>query len=80
MIIPVRCFSCNKILASKYSTYKRLNEEMNFSNDDIVSSLNDVKAFQQNLAKSSEIFNKLGVDRYCCKKHLLTHVELIEKI
>ena len=24
MIIPVRCFTCNRVLASKYKTYKQI--------------------------------------------------------
>jgi len=30
--------------------------------------------------KQMRIFDKLGVKRYCCKRHLLTHVDLINII
>jgi DNA-directed RNA polymerase subunit N (RpoN/RPB10) len=27
-----------------------------------------------------QILNALGLNRYCCRKHMLTHVDLLEKI
>jgi DNA-directed RNA polymerase I, II, and III subunit RPABC5 len=29
---------------------------------------------------TGEILNKLGLKRYCCRRMLLTHVDLIEKL
>ena len=30
--------------------------------------------------KASEILNSLGVNRYCCRRMLLSHVEIIDEI
>jgi DNA-directed RNA polymerase subunit N (RpoN/RPB10) len=27
-----------------------------------------------------QVLNDLGLKRYCCRKHMLTHVDLIDKI
>jgi DNA-directed RNA polymerase I, II, and III subunit RPABC5 len=59
MIIPIRCFSCGKIVGNKWKEYKTLLE----TEDDI-----------------GLILNKIGLKRYCCRRMLLTHTELIEKI
>lgn len=80
MIIPVRCFTCNKVLGSKYATYLKLNQINKPIEEDIVSSLDDTEDFNKKLENSRELFEKLGIKRYCCKRHLLTHVDLIEKI
>ncbi len=59
MIIPVRCFTCGKVIGNKWQSYQ--------------DSLKNGK-------KSNEILDELGLQRYCCRRMLLTHVELIDKI
>ena len=79
MIIPIRCFTCNKVLASLYKEYLRLNEiNKNQSNNEIIADLEGILSRKD--TKNIEIFKKLGIDRYCCRRHLLSHVDLIQKI
>ncbi|RKP27952.1 8 kDa subunit-domain-containing protein [Syncephalis pseudoplumigaleata] len=59
MIIPVRCFSCGKIVGDKWETY--------FS-------------YLQDNVPEGEALDRLGLQRYCCRRMLLTHVDLIEKL
>ena len=35
---------------------------------------------QKEGANPAEILNQLGLRRYCCRRMLLTHVDLIEKL
>lgn len=81
MIIPVRCFTCNKVLSSKYEAYLKLSKINKSVDEDIMSSIisNDAD-FNEKIETSKELFSKIGITRYCCKRHLLTHVDLIEKI
>lgn len=61
MIIPIRCFTCGKLIADKWIEYeKRVNELDNNKNDNM-----------------KNIFKDLNIDRYCCKRMLLSHVDLI---
>lgn len=60
MIIPVRCFTCGKVIGNKYESYFRLMEE--------------------NENKAGEAMTELGLKRYCCRRMVLTHVDLIEKL
>jgi len=80
MIIPIRCFSCNKIIASKFKRYQELLSEMNLDKDgkksEKMHDMDDEKTNKQ----TTEIFKILGIERYCCKRHLLSHVNLIQKI
>lgn len=61
MLIPVRCFTCNKIVGRKsmWDTYCKLTK-------------NNVDA--------DEIFKKIGLRRYCCKRMYITHIDLIDEV
>ena len=66
MLIPVKCFSCNKLLANKYEKYTELVKAKNYKND-----------YDRN---DEEIFKKLKIRRYCCRRMLLTQRDMIEKL
>ena len=59
MIIPVRCFTCGKVIGNKWDSYLFL--------------------LQQDHPEPVAL-DKLGLQRYCCRRMLLTHVDLIEKL
>lgn len=82
MIIPIRCFTCNNIIASKYNKYLELsqNTHENMIDNDIINTIDNKELFNKNFEKNMDIFKQLGIERYCCKRHLLTHVNLIENI
>ena len=59
MLVPVRCFTCGKLDADKYSDY-------------------------QTRIKTGEdpkiVLDNLGMERYCCRRMLLTTVETIQQV
>ena len=59
MIIPIRCFTCGKVIGNKWDRYLQL--------------LNNKK-------EMSEIFQDLGLNRYCCRRMIISHVDLITKL
>ncbi|KAE9968839.1 DNA-directed RNA Polymerase II subunit L [Venturia inaequalis] len=59
MIIPVRCFSCGKVVGDLWERYLELIE-------------GDVD--------DGEAMTQLGLNRYCCRRMMMTHVDLIEKL
>ncbi|KAG8700376.1 DNA-directed RNA polymerase II subunit L [Ceratobasidium sp. 395] len=59
MIIPVRCFSCGKVIGDKWEDYVKLLK------DDVT---------------EGDAMDQLGLKRYCCRRMVLTHVDLIEKL
>lgn len=80
MIIPIRCFTCNRVLASKYAKYLEIisagsgTENIINGNPDIETILKEENIYQH-------AFKEVGInDRYCCKRHLLSHIDLIQKI
>ena len=59
MIVPIRCFTCGKVLADKYSKFK---ERVEKGED------------------PGKVLDDLGVERYCCRRTLLSHVELLDQV
>jgi len=59
MIIPVRCYSCNRPIGSEYEEFKRR-----------VADGEDAK----------KVLDDLGVTRYCCRRMILSQVDLIDEI
>jgi len=59
VIVPVRCFTCGKVLADKYYEFKKR-----------------VEAGED----PEKVLDDLGVERYCCRRTLLSHVELIDQV
>ena len=59
MIIPIRCFSCGKVIGNKYEEYTKMLEE----------GIDPKKALDD-----------LGLDRYCCRRMILSHRNLIDEV
>jgi DNA-directed RNA polymerase subunit N len=57
MIIPVRCFSCNKPVGHMYEEYL---ERLKKGED------------------RKEVFERIGLERYCCRGLFLGHVDLLD--
>ena len=75
MIIPVRCFTCGKVLADKYEFYKK--ELAKSKAEDTIINVN-AKTVQQ--TTEGKALDKLGLKRYCCRRAMLTHIDLIDVI
>jgi len=81
MIIPVRCFTCGKVLANKWETYNILVKKYSKEGED--KGLVDINYINSNKKEKSaecKALDKLNLTRYCCRKHMLTHVDLIYEI
>jgi DNA-directed RNA polymerase I, II, and III subunit RPABC5 len=80
MIIPVRCMNCGMVLADKWLFYKkevnRLRKLSNSSHSDTI--YMDGKGIPDTV--ENKVLTYLKLNRYCCRKHMLTHVDLIDKI
>ena len=59
MIIPIRCFTCGKVIANKWEEFRKRIE----SGED-----------------PNKVLKSLGFDRYCCKRMLISHIELIDEL
>jgi DNA-directed RNA polymerase I, II, and III subunit RPABC5 len=77
MIIPIRCMNCGNPLADKWLFYQQKVKELRGS-DKITPIYMDGKSVPE--TAELKVLNALGLKRYCCRKHMLTHVDLIDKI
>ena len=84
MIIPVRCYTCGKLIADKYEYYERellrkklaLKKDGN-DGDPLIININ-VQDIKKTVA--GEILDELGLHRLCCRKVMLTSINIIDEI
>jgi DNA-directed RNA polymerase I, II, and III subunit RPABC5 len=82
MIIPIRCFTCNKVIAHLWDEY--LNKiQMAYIEEDIKN--NKKKRFidieeLENKTIEGKILDEMNLHRYCCRRMMLSHVDLCNKI
>tara|TARA_B100000780_G_C20682196_1_gene271468 strand:+ start:130 stop:363 length:234 start_codon:yes stop_codon:yes gene_type:complete len=76
MIIPIKCFTCGKVLADKYLFYqkevRKLKLEQNIE-------LNRVIYLDENNYKKTPegtVLDKINLTKICCRRHMLTHVDI----
>lgn len=77
MIIPVKCFTCGKVLADKYQYYQKTVAEMKLKNKE---ELDEIKYLNSNNIKKTaegKVMDDLGLTRMCCRRHMLTHVDIL---
>jgi DNA-directed RNA polymerase I, II, and III subunit RPABC5 len=77
MIIPIRCVSCNNVLAGKWLAYLDLVKD--FKKKDGRPVDDEMIYLTQTTTKTAEgkALDELGLVRTCCRRHMLTHVDLI---
>ncbi len=79
MIVPIRCFTCGNMLADKWRYYQRKVNEYR-QREGGQNSILYLDTTTLPVTAEGQVLNELGLKRYCCRKHLLTHVDLIDKI
>jgi len=76
MIIPIKCYTCGKLIADKYKQYQDFLEEKN--NDESLKTKTNQIDVKQQKSYEAEILNQLGLTKYCCRRMLLTCVDLTD--
>lgn len=82
MIIPVKCFTCGMVLADKYRYYqiearkrKLANKSLKNNYENIDKVLYLTKEFHEKTPEG-EVLDELGLKKMCCRRHMLTHVDI----
>lgn len=78
MIIPIRCFSCNKLIADKYTIYLDLNNKINPEKNLTTIDTNLINSGSIEISAQGKILDNLGIKRYCCRRMFLTQVDIID--
>ena len=80
MIIPIRCFSCNNLIADKYNIYLDLNKKIDPANNLNTIDTNLVNSGMIETSEQGKILDKLNIKRYCCRRMFLTQVDIVDVI
>ena len=85
MIIPIRCFTCHKVLADKWEFYDKKVKEYEqtktknkYDLDDLVITKKNEVFFSDDF--KGKILDELKIKKICCRRHMLGHVDLIDVI
>ena len=73
MIIPIRCFTCGKVLADKYDYYVQQAERLAREQADEGKKAPD----HFDGPMTGKLLDDLGLTRYCCRRHMLTTVDMM---
>lgn len=73
MIFPIRCVTCNNVIAGKWLAY--LEKVKNYRRE---TGKTDMEYLTATTVKTAEgrALDDLKVIRPCCRRHFLTHVDL----
>jgi len=76
MLIPVKCFTCGKVLADLYQGYLRMVREKKIKNNMEVDKVVYLTKTNTDNTIVSETLDKLQLNKLCCRRHMLTHVDI----
>ena len=75
MLIPIRCVTCNTVIAGKWEPYlakvKEYRKDMGQGEEMQYLTATTVKTAE------GKALDDLGVKRMCCRRHILSHVDLL---
>lgn len=67
MLIPVRCFTCNKVIGQKWTIYQdKVSEHLDSG--------------ETEMDANCKALDHVGLTRYCCRRMLLSHVNIIDQM
>ena len=77
MIIPIRCMSCGKEIASLWRYYQ---EQLRLFKGEQAEQRVYFDGTTIPETAEKKVLDAMGMNRPCCRKHFLTQVDLIDKI
>jgi DNA-directed RNA polymerase I, II, and III subunit RPABC5 len=82
MIIPIRCFTCNKVIAHLWEEYLK-EIQLAYIEEDIKNNRKNrfvnIETIE-NKTIEGKILDNMKLNRYCCRRMMLSHVDLCDKI
>jgi DNA-directed RNA polymerase subunit N len=76
MIIPVKCFTCGMVLADKYRFYQEEVRKRKLAKSlDVEKVIYLTREFHEKTPEG-EVLDEMNLTKMCCRRHLLTHVDI----
>lgn len=79
MIIPIRCFTCGKVVAHLYEDYRNILQD-SLKNDDTLSISTSDTAYNTKKTLEGKALDDLGLDKYCCRRMFLCQNDICKTI
>tara|TARA_Y100000389_G_scaffold163146_1_gene166261 strand:- start:243 stop:476 length:234 start_codon:yes stop_codon:yes gene_type:complete len=76
MIIPVKCFTCGKVLANKYRYYIQEVEKRKLDKSIDVDEIQYLTPDTNEKTIEGDVLDILNLTKYCCRRHMITHVDI----
>jgi DNA-directed RNA polymerase I, II, and III subunit RPABC5 len=76
MIIPIKCFTCGEVLADKYRYYLEQVRKMKVQRGINVNKVMYLTESFADKTPEGEVMDQLGLKMMCCRRHMLTHVDI----
>jgi len=84
MIIPIQCFTCGKQIGHLWEKYlEKLQEEYDGKENlkkAVILKTDAVDMIKNNQSIEDKSLTELGLKRYCCRRMMVAHVDICEKI
>tara|TARA_Y100000389_G_C17206552_1_gene386327 strand:+ start:343 stop:579 length:237 start_codon:yes stop_codon:yes gene_type:complete len=78
MIIPVRCYTCSKVIGNKFDYYnKRVVELKRKENEPNKPSVINMNVEEVKKTVEGRILDDMGITRLCCRKIMLSHIDFV---
>lgn len=77
MIIPIKCFTCGKVIADKYLYYIDEVRKLKQAKGTPINQVEYLTETNTKKAPEGEVLDKLGLHKMCCRRHMLTHVDIM---
>ena len=77
MIIPIRCFTCGKLIADRWIEYQKELQKTYITNPELYQSVN-ISTQKTNIINHA--LNKIHLIRPCCRTMFITHVDMFHLI
>jgi DNA-directed RNA polymerase subunit N (RpoN/RPB10) len=75
MIIPIKCFTCGKVIADKYRYYVEQVEEAKKAQGQDGEPVYFTKGHKEK-SMEGHVMDRIGIIKPCCRRHFLTHVDI----
>lgn len=76
MIIPIKCFTCGKVIADKYRYYAEEVRKRKLEKDMDIHKVVYLTTEFRDKTPEGEVMDDLGLKKMCCRRHLLSHVDI----
>jgi DNA-directed RNA polymerase I, II, and III subunit RPABC5 len=76
MIIPIKCFTCGKVIADKYNYYVAKVREEKTKQGVSMDKVTYLTKDDVRKTPEGQILDELGLDKQCCRRHMMTHVDI----